>query len=166
MGADAAPADSAAAPCARDSLANALAPRLARVRDSLVKVVYAMVPRITVYQQVRRPKPAQLRVTQVAGCFDAPRVVVVASLRGENYEWVAERAVLVSASGSVSAVRLDDLRFAGHEVLRAFDADGDGRDDLATRAVAEGSGGTSVLRWDMAKKRFVRLTAGFQWENQ
>jgi hypothetical protein len=165
LAADAEPADSAAPPCARDSLAKALAPRVARVRDSLVRVVRAMVPRITVYQQVRKPKPAQLRVTSMAGCFDTPRVLVVASLRGENYEWVAERAVFVAATGAVTTVVLDDLRFEGHELLRVFDADGDGRDDLATRAVAEGSGGTSVLRWDGAKKRFVRLTAGFQWEN-
>lgn len=163
--ADAAPVDSAIPSCNRDSLAKALAPRVARVRDSLVRVVRAMVPRITVYQQVRKPKPAQLRVTSMAGCFDVPRVVVVASLRGENYEWVAERAVFVAGNGTVQSVGLDDLRFEGHELLRVFDADGDGRDDLAMRAVAEGSGGTSVLRWDAAKKRFVRLTAGFQWEN-
>lgn len=163
---EAEPADSApvAATCARDSLATALGPRAARVRDSLVTVVRAMVPRITVYQQARRPKPALLRTTSTAGCGDAPWVVVIASLRGENTEWVAERAVLLGPDGAARTVKLDDLRFEGHEALRAFDADGDGRDDLATRAVAEASGGTSILRWDPKTKRFTRLTAGFQWE--
>lgn len=159
-------ADSApfVATCARDSIAAALGGRVAHVRDSLVKVVRALVPRITVYQQVRRPKPALLRTTSTAGCSDAPWVVVVASLRGENAEWVAQRAVLLGPDGAARAVRFDDLRFEGHEVLRAFDADGDGHDDLVTRAVAEASGGTSILRWDPATRRFTRLAAGFQWE--
>ncbi|MCU0623792.1 MAG: hypothetical protein MUF53_07995 [Gemmatimonadaceae bacterium] len=163
---EAEPVDSIApmAVCARDSLATALTPRIARVRDSLVTVVRALVPRITVYQQARRPKPALLRTTHAAGCGDTPWVVVIASLRGENTEWVAERAVLLGPDGAARGVKLDDLRFEGHEALRAFDADGDGRDDLATRAVAEASGGTSILRWDPRTKRFTRLTAGFQWE--
>lgn len=160
------PSDStpALAGCPRDSLATALAPRVRAVKDSLVKVVRALVPRITVYQQARRPKPALLRTTSTVGCAEAPWVFVVASLRGENTEWVAERAVLVGPDGATRAVRLDDLRFEGHEAIRAFDADGDGRDDLATRAVAEASGGTSILRWDPATKRFTRLAVGFQWE--
>jgi hypothetical protein len=150
--------------CPRDSLAKALAPRIARVRDSLVTVVRALVPRITVYQQARRPKPALLRTTHTIGCGDTPWVMVIASLRGENTEWVAERAVLLSPDGTARGVRLDDLRFEGHEALRAFDADGDGRDDLGTRAVAEASGGTSILRWDTTMRRFTRLAVGFQWE--
>lgn len=160
------PVDSAPqiAACPRDSLSKALAPRIKHVRDSLVAVVRALVPRITVYQQARRPKPALLRTTHVAGCGDAPWVVVVASLRGENSEWVAERAALLAPTGAARGVKLDDLRFDGHEVLRAFDADGDGFDDLATRAVAEASGGTSILRWDAKGRRFTRLAAGFQWE--
>lgn len=150
--------------CPRDSIAKALAPRIKHVRDSLVQVVRAMVPRITVYQQARRPKPALLRTTSTVGCAETPWVVVVASLRGENTEWVAERAVLLGPDAVARVVRLDDLRFEGHEALRAFDADGDGRDDLATRAVAEASGGTSILRWDPTARRFTRLAVGFQWE--
>lgn len=160
------PADSAAPTCARDSLARDLAPRLAAVRDSLVRVVRALVPRVTVYQQVRRPKPAQLKVSQVAGCFDGPRVLVVASLRGEGAEWVAERAVLVAPSGEATPVRFSDMRFEGHEAVAAWDADGDGRDDLGTRAVAEYSGATTVLTYDPRQRRFTRLAVGFQWEQR
>lgn len=150
--------------CPRDSLARALAPRVQAVRDSLVRVVRALVPRITVYQQARRPKPALLRTTSAVGCHETPWIIVVASLRGENSEWVAERAALLSPDGVARAVKLDDLRFEGHEALRTMDADGDGRDDLVTRAVAEASGGTSILRWDAKGRRFTRLAAGFQWE--
>lgn len=152
--------------CPRDSLLRALKPRLDRVRDSLVTVTRGMVPRITVYQQARRPKPAALRTTRVAGCFDQPRVAVAVSLRGELNEWVAQRVVLVGADGRVQPVRLEDRRFTGHELLAVADADGDGRDDLITRAVGEASGGTTILRWDGAGKRFVRLAAGFQWESR
>jgi hypothetical protein len=162
---DDAPATEAAIGCAKDSLPLQLKPRLARVRDSLVQVTRAMVPRITVYQQARKPKPAMLRTTSAAGCFDAPRVLVVVSLRGENYEWVAQKSVLVSATGASASVGVSDLRFTGHEILRVFDADGDGFDDVAMRAVAEGSGGTTILRWDPKGRKFVRLAAGFQWEN-
>lgn len=160
------PADSAVPSCGADSLPRQLAPRLAAVRDSLVRVVRAMVPRVTVYQQVRRPKPAQLKVSQVAGCFDGPRVLVVASLRGEGAEWVAERAVLVAPTGTPTTVKFSDLRFEGHEAVAAWDADGDGRDDLGTRAVAEYAGATTVLTYDAKQKRFVRLAAGFQWEQR
>lgn len=163
--ADDVPAPEAAVGCAKDSLLLRLKPRLTRVRDSLVQVTRAMVPRITVYQQARKPKPAMLRTTSGAGCFDAPRALVVVSLRGENYEWVAQKAVLVSATGASAQVGLSDLRFTGHEVLRVFDADGDGYDDIAMRAVAEGSGGTTILRWDPKARKFVRLAVGFQWEN-
>lgn len=163
---EAPPVDSAplSPACPRDSIAAALRPRITHVRDSLVRVVRALVPRITVFQQARRPKPALLRTTSTVGCSEQPWVFVVASLRGENTEWVAERAVLLGPDGGSRAVRLDDLRFEGHEALRAFDADGDGRDDLATRAVAEASGATTILRWDAAARRFTRLAVGFQWE--
>lgn len=160
------PPDSAAPSCGVDSLARALAPRISVLRDSLVRVVRAMVPRVTVYQQVRRPKPAQLKVSQVAGCFEGPRVLVVASLRGEGAEWVAERAVLVAPTGGLTPVRFSDLRFEGHEALAAWDADGDGRDELGTRAVAEYAGATTVLTYDSKLRRFVRLAAGFQWEQR
>ncbi|MDX2182381.1 MAG: hypothetical protein SFW08_00210, partial [Gemmatimonadaceae bacterium] len=113
--ADDVPSPDASVGCAKDSLLRQLKPRLARVRDSLVQVTRAMVPRITVYQQARKPKPAMLRTTSGAGCFDAPKALVVVSLRGENYEWVAQKAVLISASGASAQVGVSDLRFTGHE---------------------------------------------------
>jgi hypothetical protein len=79
---------------------------------------------------------------------------------------VIERVVLVAPDGAVTGTKLADFRFKGHELLSAVDADGDGVMDLVTRAVAEASGGTTILRYDRTAKRFERLVAGFQWEQR
>jgi hypothetical protein len=128
--------------------------------------VQSGVPRMTVYELSRHPKPPTWKLTQVAGCFDGPRMAIAVSLRGTNYEWVLERIALVALDGSVTATKLSDFRFKGHELLGAFDADGDGVVDLVTRAVAEASGGTTILRYDPKAHRFDRLVAGFQWEQR
>jgi hypothetical protein len=109
----------------------------------------------------RRMKAAS---SQVRGCFGVARRALVVSLRAGDAEWVRERLVLVAPDGAVTALRVSDLRFRAHDLLVAFDADGDGVDDLATRATTERAGGTTVLRVDLAKKRAERLAGGFAWE--
>ena len=159
-----APADSApAAGCVRDSLPPALRDRdrLKWVRDSLELVVRAT------------PRPGYLgvskkigvRFTQAAGCFVIGRLVIAVSLRDDRNEWIVERLVLLDETGRVIPVKVSDLRFKGHEILGAFDADGDGVDDIATRAITEHAGAVTILRFDVSGKKFERLTAGFAWED-
>jgi len=53
-----------------------------------------------------------------------------------------------------------------HDLLHALDADGDGVDDIAAVGRTMLAGGTTILRYDTATKRLVRLAAGFSWENR
>jgi hypothetical protein len=48
----------------------------------------------------------------------------------------------------------------------AFDADGDGVDELAARGLATRMGAQSVLKLDPAAKRFSRFASGFAWESR
>ena len=93
-------------------------------------------------------------------------MVLVVSLRAGNVEWVQERAVLVDTLGRATALRVTDYRFRAHELLGAFDADGDGVDDLATRATTERAGATTILVFDQKLRRLRRFLAGFAWEEQ
>ncbi|MBI2408708.1 MAG: hypothetical protein HYV19_10450 [Gemmatimonadetes bacterium] len=70
----------------------------------------------------------------------------------------------VALGGAVTALRVDDGRFRAHELLTAFDADGDGVDDLAARGTTQRAGGTALLRLDLNRRRAERLVAGFAWE--
>jgi hypothetical protein len=65
----------------------------------------------------------------------------------------------------VSPLTVHDLRFRAHELLTALDADGDGMDDLATRAVAERAGAITVLRL-AGGRRLERMASGFAWERR
>jgi hypothetical protein len=154
--------------CGADTLLKSkeFSKRVSAVTDSLKRVVQGMVPRMTVYQLSKHQNSPSWKTSRVAGCFDGARVAVAVSLRGQNYEWVGERVVFVSPDKPVTAVKLNDLRFKGHELIGAYDADGDGTVDLVTRAVAEASGGTTILRYDAKAKKFERLTVGFQWEQR
>ena len=80
-------------------------------------------------------------------------------------EWVRERVVLVGQGGEVTPLTVADLRFRAHELLGAFDADGDGVDDVAARATGDRVGGTVVLRL-VDGARLERLAAGFAWESR
>ncbi|HVT41099.1 MAG TPA: hypothetical protein VHE78_18830 [Gemmatimonadaceae bacterium] len=104
--------------------------------------------------------------SQVVGCFGAARVALSVSLKAGNTEWVRERIVLIDTLGKVTSLRVTDYRFRAHELLVAFDADGDGIDDIATRATAERAGATTVLSLDLKTRRLTRLVAGFAWEDQ
>jgi hypothetical protein len=106
----------------------------------------------------------KLATSQARGCFGEARRALIVSLRAGDVEWVRERLVLIAPGGAVTALRVDDGRFRAHELLTAFDADGDGVDDLAVRGTTQRAGGTAILRIDLAKRRADRLAAGFAWE--
>lgn len=139
-----------------------LAARGAAVRDSLAQELRNGSQPI--YPRLQRKM--SLVSSQVAGCFGGARLAVLVSLRASGNEWVREKLALVDTLGRVTALRINDLRFRGHELLHAVDLDGDGVDDLATRAVTERAGATTLLRLDLKAKRLTRFAAGFAWENQ
>jgi hypothetical protein len=147
--------------CVRDSMPPALAARVAVVRDSMVRWVtdsvkppYAGGPKLAV------------RGDTASGCFGAWRAIVVVSARTPAFDWSEERAVLVAPDGKPATSRLRDLRLRLHEALVAFDADGDGVDELATRGLAPRMGAQSVLKLDPATRRFARYASGFAWESR
>ncbi len=139
-----------------------VAARVAQVRDSLERELRTG-PQPS-YERLRRKMT--LAASQVTGCFGPSRVALAVSLKAGNVEWVRERLVLIDTAGKVTPLRLSDFRFRAHELLQAFDADGDGVDDLATRATTERAGATTVLVLDLKARRARRLTAGFAWEDQ
>jgi hypothetical protein len=107
--------------------------------------------------------------SQVVGCF-APKgaraVALAVTMQAGDHEWVRERIVLVDSLGKATPLRVQDLRFRAHALLGAFDADGDGVDDLVTRASTERSGATTVLSLDLRAKKLTRVAAGFAWEQR
>ena len=138
-----------------------LAARVTFVRDSLLDELRKGPQPL--YERLK--KKLSLSSSQVAGCFGSTgRVALVASLKAANTEWVREKLVIIDESGKVTALRVNDLRFRAHELLQAFDADGDGVDDLATRATTERAGATTVLRLDLKGKKVTRFAQGFSWE--
>lgn len=147
-------------PACRRPLDPVLATRLTVVRDSVEAVLRRSAPRSD-----RLASGVRSRSSQVVGCFGPERVALVVTLWAGDYEWVQERAMLVDSLGRVLPVRLGDYRFKAHELLAAFDADGDGYDDLAVRGVATRVGGMSVLRRS-DRARLTRLASGFAWERQ
>ena len=157
-------APTAAAPsgaCVRDSMPPELAARVAFVRDSIVRWVtdsvkapYAGGPKLAV------------RGDTASGCFGVWRAIVVVSARTPAFDWSEERTVLVAPDGKPVTSRLRDLRLRMHEALVAFDADGDGIDELGTRGLAPRMGAQSVLKLDPTTRRFSRYASGFAWESR
>jgi hypothetical protein len=139
-----------------------LAARVTQVRDSLVQELRAG-PQ-PAYERLQRKM--SIATSQVAGCFGAARVALAVSLKAGNVEWVREKIVLIEPGGKVTGIKVNDFRFRAHDLLLAFDADGDGIDDLATRATTERAGATTILVLDLKAKKLTRLTAGFAWEDQ
>lgn len=158
-------ADSAPSPapaCVRDSIPAALPLRVSVVRDSLVRwMTDSLKPPFE-----RLAKAASVRGDAAVGCFGAWRAVVIVTSRTPSLEWNEERALLVAEDGKVSSARLRDLRLRAHESLMAFDADGDGIDEIAARGLATRMGAQSVLKLDSASRRFSRFASGFAWESR
>ena len=147
--------------CARDSVPPELPARVALVRDSLVKwVTDSLKPPYGL------PTKLTVRGDTVSGCFGPWRALVVVTTRTSAFDWSDERALLVAPDGKPATARLRDLRLRTHESLVAFDADGDGIDELAARGLAPRMGAQSILRLDPATRRFLRLASGFAWETR
>ena len=147
--------------CVRDSVPPALPARVAFVRDSLVRwVTDSLKPPYGL------PVKLAVRGDTVSGCFGAWRALVVVTTRTPAFDWSDERALLVALDGRPATARLRDLRLRTHESLVAFDADGDGTDELAARGLSSRMGAQSVLRLDPATRRFMRLASGFAWETR
>lgn len=147
--------------CARDSVSGPLALRVSVLRDSLAGAAGAD----TATFPARLAASRRVAVGQVVGCFGAGRVVLFATTIGGAYEHVREHAVLVDTAGTALPLRVSDLRFKAHEPIRAFDADGDGVDDIAAVGHAERTGGTVILRLDPGKRRLDYIMSGFAWES-
>jgi hypothetical protein len=152
----------ATVPCVRDSIPSAIQTRVALVRDSLVRwMTDSLKPPFP-----RLAKATTVRGDATTGCFATWRAVVIVTSRTPSLEWNEERALLVGVNGAVTPARLRDLRLRAHESLVAFDADGDGVDELAARGLATRMGAQSVLKLDPAAKRFSRFASGFAWETR
>ncbi|MBX7117707.1 MAG: hypothetical protein K1X31_01785 [Gemmatimonadaceae bacterium] len=149
------------APCVRAPVAGPLAARVGAVRDSLEQVLRALGPPI--YERLARRVTASS--SRAPGCFGPWRVLLAVSLRANGAEWAREKLVLVDSLGAVAPVTVDDGRFRVHDLLHAVDVDGDGVDDVAAVGRTFRAGGTTLLRFDVTRKRFTRLAAGFVWED-
>jgi hypothetical protein len=160
--------DKASAPasdsCDRKTpLAAPLVARMAFVRDSVETALRAGAP--PPGDRLRRAMV--VKASQVQGCFGgAKKVALLVSLRAGDNEWSRERIVLVDTLGKAFSLRVNDYRFRSHDLLAAFDADGDGVDDLVTRASTQRAGGTTILVLDFRARRANRLSSGFVWEEQ
>ena len=117
-------------------------------------------------REARLQKKLAVASSQVAGCFGTGRVALLVSVRAGNVEWVREKLVIVDTLGKATPVRISDYRFRAHELLLAVDANGDGIDDLATKAVTEHAGATTLLALDLKARKASRFAAGFAWEDQ
>lgn len=157
-------ADSAAPPvvdsCARDSVSDTLAIRLAAVSDSLQQRLRAD----TLHLSDRLRHAVWVHASRAIGCFGSAHVLLMVTMASSGYDYVREVAVLLDDTGRVTPLRINALRFKTHEILSAFDADGDGVDDIAVKGRGDRVGGTSVMRLDPARRRLDFLTQGFAWE--
>jgi hypothetical protein len=156
------PAPPAPPVCVRDSIAPQMQLRVTAVRDSLLRWVTDSLHS----PFLRFAKATTVRGEAALGCFGAWRAVVVVTSHTPGFEWNEERALLVAPDGKVQAARLRDLRLRAHESLLAFDADGDGIDELSTRGLATRMGAQSILKLDPATRRFARFASGFAWETR
>jgi hypothetical protein len=148
--------------CVRDSIAPLLQDRVTAVRDSLLRWVTDSLHS----PFIRFAKATTVRGEATLGCFGGWRAVVVVTSRTPSFEWNEERALLVAPDGKVQTARLRDLRLRAHESLLAFDADGDGVDELSTRGLATRMGAKSILKLDPVTRRFTRFASGFAWETR
>jgi hypothetical protein len=146
--------------CHRGNVPDSLRARVLTIRDSLITWLESLPP--PPYQRLMKTEKPQW--STIVGCFGgARRIALAVDLRAGNNEWIRERVVLIDTLGAVTTLRVSDLRFKGHDLLMAFDADGDGLDDLATRGFTEAAGGITILKLT-DKNRLQRMANGFAWE--
>jgi hypothetical protein len=148
--------------CDRKELPDALRARATIVRDSIEQWLKSLPPP----PFTRLVASERTVTTQAAGCYGhGRRLAMAVDLRAGNNEWIRERMVAIDTAGVVQTLRVDDFRFKAHDLLYAFDGDGDGTDDIAARGLTEAAGGTVVMRM-VAPNRLQRLASGFAWESR
>ena len=135
----------------------------AELLERAVGVADSLLATLRSSPDARRVPGAVARRSHVVGCFAGGYAVVAASLSSRDVTWGREVVVLIRFDGSVQPLPVEDFRFRVHELLAAFDSDGDGSDDVVARAWTERAGGTVVLRL-VEGARLERLAAGFAWE--
>jgi hypothetical protein len=150
----------AAVGCQRDSAGEALAIRVAELADSLTVVLEADTAKLT----DRLKKSIKVQKSQAVGCFGKWRVILLVNQSAGDYEYVHQIGLLIDNEGVASTLGVRDLRFKAHEVIRAFDADGDGIDDLAVKGRGNRIGGTVVLKFVPERRRLEYVMGGFAWE--
>lgn len=148
--------------CTYHEIGTALRVRLRVVRDSIERRLRAGTARL----DERQRGAARVESSFAVGCFGAAHVLLIASVAAADFDDVREVAALLDDAGHVTPLRLKPLRFATHEALSAFDADGDGVDDVAVRGRGARMGGTAVLRLDVQARQLDFLTQGFAWEGE
>ena len=112
----------------------------------------------------RQLATARVQSWWVPGCFGVGRALIIANKRTPDMDFAVERVAVLDSTGKTVPMRFVDFRFHAHDPLYVFDADGDGIDDLAARGHGDRSGGLTIMRLDIAARRFVRLVSGFAWE--
>jgi hypothetical protein len=149
--------------CKRDSLSPEILERAGIVRDSIEQDLLAKSN--PPYERLRNSE--RVSSSRIVGCYGAiGHVLLIVSMRAGNTEFVVERYAIVDDTGYVTPLKGSDFRFPAHDGVYALDADRDGVDDVATRALGEFMGGLTILRVDTARKRLDRLTSGFSWESR
>jgi hypothetical protein len=149
--------------CKRDSLAADILERAGIVRDSIEQQLLATAN--PPYERLKNSE--RVSSSRIVGCFGSiGHVLLIVSMRAGNTEYVVERYAIVDDTGYVTPLKGSDFRFPAHDGVYALDADRDGVDDVATRALGEFMGGLTILRVDTARKRLDRLTSGFAWESR
>jgi hypothetical protein len=149
--------------CKRDSLAQDILERAGIVRDSMEQDLLATSN--PPYERLRNSE--RVSSSRIIGCYGSiGHVLLIVSMRAGNAEFVVERYAIVDDTGKVTPLKGSDFRFPAHDGVYALDADRDGVDDVATRALGEFMGGLTILRVDTARKRLDRLTSGFSWESR
>ena len=146
--------------CTRAPIDSAFAARASVVRDSIAREV--MAADWPPYERLEQS--LQIASSRLIGCFGAGQVMMIVSIRAGGLEWVRERFVVVGDSGAVRVLDTPVYRHRAHDGVTAFDADGDGIDDLAVRVMADGAGALTILRLEEGK-RLVPITSGFAWGN-
>jgi hypothetical protein len=147
--------------CSGDSVPFGLVERVVTVRDSLEQQLRLE----TVMPYERLVPTIAVKTTVAPGCFASGRAIILSSLRAGAYEVVREKIVMISAGGAVRPIRLVGSRWRAHEAIYAFDADGDGADDLAVRGSSDRAGGTVIFKL-VDGSRLEKLTGGFNWESR